>query len=241
MSIKYKLTMMMMGISLAAVLLTVTAITSYLIYDMHDSKLKELAVTATLAGDRNSAAIAFMDNKRARSNLDIFRLNPAIKLACIYDAKGNAFAAYETGNTISCPPKADGIHTTLPEMLTAQSEVRQQGERVGVVYLASDTREIDTYVHKAIVISITVAMVVSMVTFLLTFYFQRTISGPILELAAKAQMITRNRDYSLVANTISFPSFPFYPIGGLSCPDPSCAGGVRSVELWMIFKFKSRF
>ena len=204
MSIKYKLTMMMMGISLAAVLLTVTAITSYLIYDMHDSKLKELAVTATLAGDRNSAAIAFMDNKRARSNLDIFRLNPAIKLACIYDAKGNAFAAYETGNTISCPPKADGIPTTLPEMLTAQSEVRQQGERVGVVYLASDTREIDTYVHKAIVISITVAMVVSMVTFLLTFYFQRTISGPILELAAKAQMITRNRDYSLVANT-SYP------------------------------------
>jgi signal transduction histidine kinase len=204
MSIKYKLTMMLMGISLAAVLLTVTAITSYLIYDMRGSKLKELSVTATLAGDRNSAAIAFMDNARARSNLEIFHLNAAIKLACIYDNKGQYFAGYETRggeNPPSCPPNAQAIPSFMQGMFTVQSPIEQKNERLGTVFMASDKRDIDEYVNKAIMISVTVAIMVLLVTLLLSFYFQRTISGPILELAAKAQMITRNRDYSLEANS----------------------------------------
>lgn len=204
MSIRYKLTMMMMGISLAAVLLTVTAVTSYLIYDMHDRKLRELSVTAALAGDRNTAAIAFMDNARVRSNLDIFRSSPAIKLACIYDAKGNYFAGYETKNgkeMAACPPKVDTIPASISDMFTARTPIEQHGEKIGTVFMASDTREINEYIQKAIISSITVAIVVSLVTLLLTFYFQRTISGPILELAAKAQKITQDHDYSLEANT----------------------------------------
>ena len=56
MSIRRKLTLTMMSISLAAVGLTVAAITSYLIYDMRKEKVTELGVTASLTGDRNRAA-----------------------------------------------------------------------------------------------------------------------------------------------------------------------------------------
>ena len=60
MSIKRKLTLMIMGISLAAVILTVMAITTYLIYDLRYSKVQELGITASVIGDRgNSAALAF--------------------------------------------------------------------------------------------------------------------------------------------------------------------------------------
>ena len=202
MSIKRKLTMMMMAISLAAVLLTVTAITSYLIYDMRGSKLSELAVTATLAGDRNSAAIAFMDNARARSNLDIFHLNPSIRVACIYDARGKFFAGYEAQKSdMKCAPDMRALPGRIAGMFTARQEIRQHDALIGSVFLASDTREIDTYVRKTVDIGIVAALLVFLVTLLLTIYFQRTISGPILELAATAQSITENRDYTLMART----------------------------------------
>ena len=46
MSIKHKLTLTIMGISIMAVMLTVLAITTYLIYDLRVSKARELGVTA---------------------------------------------------------------------------------------------------------------------------------------------------------------------------------------------------
>ncbi len=204
MSIKHKLTLMTMGISLAAVLLTVTAITSYLIYDMRASKLAEVAVTASLTGDRNTAAVAFMDNARARSNLDIFRQNPSIRAACIYDARGKIFSGYEADKTIGaikCPSATRLIPDGIDNMLTAKRTIHQKDEILGSLFMVADTREIDAFVHKIIMIAGTAALMVFIVTLLLTVYFQRTISGPILELAATAHAITQHRDYTLAART----------------------------------------
>src|SRR5262245_25090106 len=95
MSIKRRLTLLIMGISLAAVVVTVLAITAYLIYDIRHGKIQELGLTATVTGDRNGAALAFDDVERAQQNLDIFRLSPSIMAACIYNGSGSLFARYE--------------------------------------------------------------------------------------------------------------------------------------------------
>jgi signal transduction histidine kinase len=202
MSIKHKLTLMMLGISLAAVLLTVTAITAYLIYDIRAAKAQELEVTAALTGDRNAAALVFLDSERAQRNLEIFRLNPSILVACMYDVKGVLFSSYkvdENPDSLTCPQQASDVAIVMPGKLTALREIYQNGEALGKIYVASDTREIDAYVTKIMQISATATLMVFLMTLLLTYYFQRTISGPILELANTAQRITANRDYSLEA------------------------------------------
>lgn len=199
MSIKRKLTLMMVTISLAAVLLTVTAITAYLIYDMRLGKEQELAMTAALTGDRNNAALAFLDSERASNNLQIFRLNPEVLTACIYDGKGALFAGYAAEN-FSCAVNASDIKNAVPGIFTALQPIRQNGEVIGNIYMASDTREIDAYVGKIVLISGTVALLVFGVTLLLAFYFQRTVSRPILQLAATARSITESRDYTLEAD-----------------------------------------
>ncbi len=204
MSIKRRLTLTMLGISLAAILLAVSAITFYLIYDMRESTRQELDVTAAITGDRNSAALVFLDNTRATQNLEIFRLKPAIQIACIYDAQGMLFSAYRTDDPaakLACPPEVPAMSKPGPDMLASLRDIEQGGEKVGSTYIVSDTREIDAYVNKIVLISSTVAALVLGITLLLTFYFQRAISGPILELTAIAQSITANRDYNIEAST----------------------------------------
>lgn len=205
MSIKRKLTLMMVGICLGAVIATVLAITSYLIYDMRSSTAHQLSVTATLTGDRNAASLLFLDNARAQSNLEIFRLDPAIMAACIYDRQGALFASYVTETPSpqmhACPDAAQAVPMSIPEMLIASQDIRQNGEAVGSVFILSDTSEIDSYVHRILLISGTVTLLVFMVTLPLTAYLQRTISEPILELTATAELISEIKDYTLAAKS----------------------------------------
>lgn len=203
MSIRRKLTLTIMGLSIASVVLTVSSVIAYLIYDMRQSKLQQLQVTAAITGDRNGASLVFLDNERARKNLEIFRLNPSIMAACLYDAQGGLFVGYQTETSdraAACPETADILSRRIfPGFLTALQDIRQNGERIGQVFIASDTREIDVYVQKIGLISATATGIVLAVTLLCAVYFQRTISAPILDLAAMAHRITLDKDYSLQA------------------------------------------
>lgn len=200
MSIRRKLTLMMIGLSVTAVMLTIISIVAFLIYDMRAGKAKELQVTAAITADRNSAAVLFLDNERVQRNLEIFRLNPSVMVSCIYNEQGVLFASYQAeGTALSCPQSAADIQTSLPGMLVAVQNVSQNVQVVGKIYMAADTREIDAYVQRILLISAAVTLIVCAMVWLLTMYLQRTISGPILELAATAQTISDKHDYSIEA------------------------------------------
>ena len=202
MSIRQKLTFMMIGLSVTAVILTIISIGAYLIYDIRASKAQELSVTAAITGDRNSAAVMFLDNERVQRNLDIFRLNPSVMLSCIYNEQGILFAAYQAdGSAINCPQTTGEIKKDLPDMLVALQDIRQNAQNIGKVYIAADTREIDAYISRILMISGVIMLFVCAMVWLLTLYLQRTISGPILELAAAAKSITENHDYSIEAKS----------------------------------------
>lgn len=195
-----------MGISIAAVVLTVTAITAYLIYDMRRSTIEALAITTTITGDHNAAALIFLDNAQVQHNLEIFHISPSIQLACIYDMQGALFAGYrapDPGNAV-CPD----IHLLQHEQplwqhsMTAFQKISRNKETVGHIFMMADEREINAYVNKIILISTLTSLMVLGVTLLLTVYFRRTISNPILELAGRAQSFTQGHDTLQQAQSI---------------------------------------
>lgn len=207
MSIKRRLMIIMMGISMTAVILTVTAITVYLIYDIRAAKQQDLAVTAVLTGDRNNAALQFRSKEHGQKNLEIFQHNPAIQLACIYDQTGDLFAGYENpkATTIThCPPATADVPVELPHMLTTLQPIGDDATAAGSVFIVSDTRELESYIHKILQISTTTALLVIPVILLLTYYLQRSISRPIRRLANTVQTITREGDYNLEAESNSY-------------------------------------
>ncbi len=203
MSIKRKLTLMTMGISITAIMLTVAAITTYLIYDMRKSTVQALALNAAIAGDRNSAGLMFQDKDMVQKNLEIYALSPAIQAACIYTTQKNIFAKYEAlapTIPVSCPSIWSEHSEYSSDILTVFEAIRKNDEVVGYVFLVSDTQEIQKYINKIVQISCAVAFFVSIIALLVTLYFRRTISEPLLELTRVANAITTQHDYSIEAN-----------------------------------------
>ena len=125
-SLKTKLTIMLMGVSLSAVLATIVTISAFLIVDMRVSKQQELSVSAAVAADRNRAAVTFLDKKRASENLQIYAHDATMRKACLYDASGALFASYiapennegnnAENNKAACPQSADSAHDEIQNM-----------------------------------------------------------------------------------------------------------------------------
>ena len=201
MSIKKKLTITMIGICVTAVVLTVSTIIIYLIYDMRESKAQELGVAASITGDRNKAALMFADTTNGYKNLDIFRLDESIIAACIYDAQGNLFANYHNPSAYAdyCLPKLAHDMRAKSGHLLAMKNIMHNGEVLGNVILVSDTRDISAFINKIVLISAVATGLVLLAAFMSIMYFRRTICAPILELAATAERITSSKDYSLEA------------------------------------------
>ena len=196
MSIRRKLMLAIMGISVVAVVLTVTAITAYLIYDMRQSMKRELSVTATIAADRNSAALLFLDEERAEKNLDVFRSSPSILSACVYNDMGMLFSGYAEAGAAPCPARYNPVLTAGDDRLIASAPILQGGQAAGNVVILSNTDEINAYIQRILLIAATTAALVLAATALIAVYFERTISRPILQLAQTAKQITQSQDYS---------------------------------------------
>src|SRR5262245_51135339 len=93
-SIKKKLTAIIMAASSISVLLTTLTLSVIGVYNLREGLLQELNVTASIVGDRNTAALLFNDNGMAENNLRVFNVNGSILRACLFDKSGVVFARY---------------------------------------------------------------------------------------------------------------------------------------------------
>lgn len=199
MSIKRKLIGTMLGISGVSVTVTVGAILLYLIYDIRQSKLAELEISASLSGSRNAAAIVFLDSEMAEQNLTVYEQDKNILLACLYDASGMLFAHHRKPKktALICPPERTEEFKVPADLFEVWRPVMKQREEIGSILLVSNDEEINAYIQKMISISLLVILAFFPIVFVVTLYLQRTIAGPILNLTRTVQSITGSGDYSL--------------------------------------------
>ncbi len=201
-TIKHKLTLLTLGISVGAILLTAGAIAAYVIYDMRQNAEHALALDVAIAGDRNSAALIFMDKAQAQQNLAIYAQNSSIQSACLYNAQKSLFAEYQPEASLSqCPEIANEVAAPAASLLGVFKPIIKDGETVGYISLSRDMAEIRDYIEKIIYLSLLAVSVVSAAIFPAIVYFRRAICEPISELTRMAQTITTSRDYTLEART----------------------------------------
>lgn len=199
-SIKKRLTAMITAASGVSVLLTTLTIAIIGIYNMKIGMIDEMKLSASIVGDRNAAALMFFDNEKVTQNLKVFDVNDSVRQACIYDREGQVFASYQKSDSrYTCPaagtPRAEIKSSTLEVM----SDIIYEGTKVGYIYIESDLRKIETYIEKQIYIAIMVMIAVMVVSTLIAVSLQRSISSPVLSLAATAREISVNKDYSIRA------------------------------------------
>ena len=80
--------------SLAALLLTVGALTWYDRATFRDEVLRDVDTLAGILGENASSSVAFNDQRQAQATLAALRAQPQITGAAIYDSKGALFATY---------------------------------------------------------------------------------------------------------------------------------------------------
>src|SRR5450755_2342694 len=107
-SIRGKLTLMIMAGSTLALLLACAAFISYDSYTFRTAKVQDVATLAEIIGSNSTGALTYQDANSARDVLSALRSKKQISEACIYDRQGQIFAKYQrdTGPAEFSPPLA---------------------------------------------------------------------------------------------------------------------------------------
>lgn len=205
-SVKWKLTWIIMFASATPLLLCCAAIIGYEILTFRSSMVSDLSSQAEIIGSNNLGNLSFyaigIDTRDdAGKTLGTLRANPHIISAGIYTAEGKIFARYmRDGNQEDFPaaPPADAYQFTPRQLLLFQPVV-QDREILGTVYIQSDLGEMYDRVGQYGRILGLFLIGAFGVAFILASVLQRIVSTPILQLAETMKNVTAQQDYSLRA------------------------------------------
>jgi len=193
-SIKHKLTSIMMTISVAALVLSCA---SFIIYDQIFSRramAEELSSLAEIIASNSTAAITFNDQDSGTEILSALSARPHITSACLYTPDGKPFASYVRpnqsipGNTP--PPQADGAQQVNNHFELFRT-IKLDGQVLGTLYLQSDLEELHSRLVRYGWIVLAILLASSLLTLVLSSFLQRIISNPIVNLARTARMCSR--------------------------------------------------
>lgn len=181
----------------------VMACAGFLLNDLRllrDSKLRQLKMQAELLSFSSSVVVSMGQRHQAEELLASLRSQPTIEMAGLYDANDRRVAYYAPRIDIVVPgklPMRDGVRTTATGYLEVFQPIMEQETRVGTVYLRTSMRDLWEQLSSYSRVSLLVMAVALGVATLFGSVMQNTVSKPILELAAAAQKITTNDDYSI--------------------------------------------
>jgi PAS domain S-box-containing protein len=201
-SIRRKLTCVIMITSLAALLLAGVAFVLYDVITLRSAMLSQITTLSQIIGNNSTAALVFNDQKAADETLGALNSNPNIVAGSIFNDKGEVFAKYvrtDVADKISFPSAQAEGHEFGDEYLTLFRQIEFDNKIIGTVYLQYDLEPLRTRMKQYAGIVFIIMLVASVVALIISSFLQRLISSPILELAETANTISQNQRYDLRA------------------------------------------
>ena len=201
-SIRRKLTLILMITTCTAILLACGAFFAFDIHTLRQSRMHDLETLAEVLGSNTTAAVTFNDPAAAREVLQSLSAKQHIMAAALYRTDGSIFATYvrdSAGAPFVFPPvEPDAVRFEASRLVDFDS-ILLDGHRLGTVFLASDLREFDQLLRLYSALFGLIVLSLSVGAFFLAGRMQRSISDPILLLAQTTRQVTTARDYSLRA------------------------------------------
>jgi two-component system sensor histidine kinase/response regulator len=200
-TIRKKLTAILMITSLAAVLIAYIAGMVLTTASRVHTLASELANLADIIGRNCQAAIAFDVPDDARQVLSALQADPSIRRGYVLDNEGVVVATYSRDGSaviehLLCNRRDDHAHFAF-NSLTVYREIHLDGERIGAVCLQDDMSEIYGALRRDAAILGLVIAAALLAAFLISSRLQHVISGPITGLASVARAVSQEKDYSL--------------------------------------------
>jgi signal transduction histidine kinase len=211
-SIKQKLVIMIMGVAIFAVAITTAAISFMGAVNLKETLLKEVMMVTNIVGERNKYLIQLGHQGQVTKNMEVFKVRPSVRIACIYDENKNVFGYYPMPDgasdnilsteegfkaAASCPLLSQPISRINDNGIEVFQPITHNDETNGWIYVMSDLREVNSYINQQLFTAMIVIFMVFILSYLLTLKLQRSISAPLLELANAAAQVSSQRQYSL--------------------------------------------
>jgi signal transduction histidine kinase/ActR/RegA family two-component response regulator len=201
-SIKRKLTFIIMVTSTVALLLAGVAYVFYDVLTMRDAMVQNVSMLSEIIGANSTADLVFNDQRSATENLAKLSVNPHIVASCIYNRKGEIFASYVRLNKVGklhLPALHKDGHQFETDSLTQFKRIYLDNKPIGAVYLQFDLSDLHASVLRFVLIVLVIVLSASAIALLLSSRLQKLISQPLLGLAETAKTIAHEKDYSLRA------------------------------------------
>jgi signal transduction histidine kinase/DNA-binding response OmpR family regulator len=201
-SIRRKLTLIMMMTSVVALLLACGAFVVFEQVTYRKTMARDLSLLADVIGANSTAALTFHDADAANDQVRALRTQSRVLSACIYGKDGTPFATYrrEDAATVAWPALAEAEGTQFQrDYLAVSRRIDLDGERIGTIYIRSDLQEMHARVRRYELLMLAVLVLASLVALALASRLQGLISNPVLALAGAARKVAEERDFSVRA------------------------------------------
>ena len=200
--IKRKLTAILLLISGLVLLLTSAAFMTYQVVTFRQTMRNNLATRAGILAANSTAALAFANEADATEVLSALKSDPHMVAAALYDQDGKVFATYlapAVAGVIPAAPEPDGYRFVGERLVGFASVAQGTNDRLGTLYLVSDTKALSDALRLSGIIAIVVLAIAMLAAYALAAALQGRISQPILALVDTAAAVSTRRDYSVRA------------------------------------------
>jgi two-component system cell cycle sensor histidine kinase/response regulator CckA len=198
-SIRSKLTLIVMTPTCAAVLVSLVALGFWDQLRFRSRLCSEALTRAEILAGNSTAALTFSEPGPTQEMLRALGADPHLGAAAIFDARGKLFARYvRPGWKVPLParplPDSAVFHEKWLEVFHA---VRLNGQRLGTVVLQDDLEELWLRRSHGISMALLVLGLAAAVGFVLATRLQRCISQPILRLSETARAVAAEKNYNV--------------------------------------------
>jgi len=196
-TIRRKLTLIMMAVSIIVLLLASTAYIGYGQYTLRKELVNNVTVDAKIIGENCKAAITFKDADDARDTLASLQAVPSFVFACVYTQEGEILAQYQNPliQEVNQPLFMEhGGWRVEDGHLLLFEQIVHDGEMIGSIYIKSHFKELHAKFKQNLLILGILIVFATLVAYILSNRFQKVISEPILSLAKTAKSITAEQN-----------------------------------------------
>jgi two-component system sensor histidine kinase/response regulator len=199
-SIQRKLTFVILTTSLLGLSLACLCSEIYERGSFRGAIASQLTALAGTLGANATASLAFSDKQSAIDILKALSAEPHIVTGCLYDKKGQFFAAYQRiGAGSQCRQVL--VHGEEEKFgsnsITVLRPISLGSEPVGWIGITSDLGALQSKIRRYTQISVAVIFVSVLATFLVSSRLIQLIIQPVVKLAETADRVTRQEDYAL--------------------------------------------
>ena len=198
-SVRRKTMAVVIGTTLIALLVSSGAMLYYEVRGFRDTHLSDLRTQAEIMARAAAPALAFKDRKAAGEDLSILAARPDIEAAALYSPDGGLFASYARAGEKGSPPLAGAPgHERDGDRVSLLHPVVENGERLGTVYLRSQTGLRERVIGYLVILGSVIALALA-VAWMVSIWLQRAVTDPILAVASAARQVFERRDFSVRA------------------------------------------